>query len=100
MRNLSPLGAIHSPIDSDRDVKAYTTDFEGMGLHGKNAFYILGRPKATPRPTQHKRKPGRPRNSIEKTIASLTEPVPSNFNIHIPSREESDKTMAIRGTSA
>lgn len=85
-------------IPEGGDPKAYTTDYKAMGIHGKNAFYILDLPRATPAPTRFKKKPGRPRKSIEKTLAALSEP--NHFNVDIMSREESDRTLAILGPSS
>lgn len=95
MTNLSALGAIHSPIDADRDPSAYTTDYKALGLPDHSPFAILERPLAQP-------KPPRPRK-VQKTkremMLAALEDKPSHFNTPIPSREESDKTLAIRNSS-
>lgn len=99
MRNLSALGAIHSPIDADRDPSAYTSDFEALGLPDHSPFDILSRPRAVPNTSAQppmKRGP-KPRTALMKTLASLEDlPKPSHFNTDIMSREESDKTLSIR----
>lgn len=94
MRNLSPLGAIHSPIDVDRDVKAYLCDFNALGLPDQSPFDILKQPKATPR-TPKEKKPSKTQR--EMVMASLQDlPGQSRFNTDIPSRAESDRTISIR----
>lgn len=95
MRNLSPLGAIHSPIDADRDATAYSTDFAKLGLHDHSPFDILKKPIAEPKAPKAKK---RGRTQRERIIASLQElPAPNHFNTDIMSREESDQTLAIQG---
>lgn len=97
MRNLSPLGAIHSPIDSDRDVSAYLTDFDKLGLPDHSPFAILSRPRATLQACDapKKRGPKPKRTQREKVLASLRDNKADHFNTPIPTREEGDRTMAI-----
>lgn len=99
MRNLSPLGAIHSPIDADRDVTAYSTDFDKLGLPDRSPFAILSRPRAQINTgTAPKKRGPKARTQRERIIASLQDlPIARNFNTDIPTREESDRTLAIRG---
>lgn len=97
MRNLSPLGAIHSPIDAGRDPSAYVCDFAALGLPDHSPFAILSRPRAqSPAPVEPK--PKKPRQTIQqKVLASLREPGETNFNVPIMTRAESDRTLAIQG---
>lgn len=101
MRNLSPLGAIHSPIDADRDATAYRTDFAKLGLPDRSPFDILAKQRApaTPHKTPKKRGPKPKRSMAERAIASLRDPKPNHFNSDIMTREESDRTQAIRGAT-
>jgi hypothetical protein len=89
MRNLSATGAIHSPIDADRDVSAYITDFKALGLQDHSPFDILRRPQikcAAPKK--------RGTNFVSTGLVDL--PAASHFNTDIMSREESDRTASIR----
>lgn len=97
MRNLSPLGAIHSPIDADRDVSAYLIDFDKLGLPDHSPFAILDRPIATPARCEmpKKRGPKPKRTNRDKVMASLRDNKGDHFNTPIPTREEGDRTMAI-----
>lgn len=100
MRNLSALGAIHSPIDADRDPSAYTSDFEALGLPDHSPFDILSRPRALPSTSAQppmKRGPKHRQTTREKVLASLREPGETNFNVPIMTRAESDRTLAIGG---
>lgn len=92
MRNLSATGAIPSPIDADRDASAYSTDFAKLGLPDHSPFDILSRPRAEIK-TRAPKKPVRTQR--ERVLASLSDPKPSHFNTDIPTREESDRTLAI-----
>lgn len=93
MRNLSPLGAIHSPIDAGRDPSAYVCDFAALGLPDHSPFDILSRPRAPIKATPVKvRKPNKTR--LEQTLAALND---RNFNVPIMTREQSDRTLAIHG---
>lgn len=95
MRNLSALGTIHSPIDADRDAKAYSTDWKALGLPDHSPFDILRQPHAEPRERAPK-KPGKTQR--ERVIASLADlPGTNHFNVDIASRQESDRTLAIAG---
>lgn len=99
MRNLSPLGAIHSPIDADRDATAYYTDFARLGIPDHSPFAILSKPRAQINTgTAPKKRGPKARTQRERIIASLQDiPNPNHFNTDIMTREESDRTLAIRG---
>jgi hypothetical protein len=98
MRNLSPLGAIPSPIDADRDAKAYSSDWKALGLSDHSPFAILSRPRAETLPSTAPRKRVPKPSATQRVIASLRDlPTPGRFCTDIPSREESDRTTAIAG---
>lgn len=97
MRNLSPLGAIHSPIDADRYVQAYACDFVALGLPDPSPFDILSRPRAEPKPHKPPRKRGPRKTRLQKVLATLDNKGNTAFNTPIMSREESDRTLAIAG---
>jgi len=99
MRNLSALGAIHSPIDADRDPSAYTSDFEALGLPDRSPFDILSRPRAEINTKAAPKKRGpKPRTALQKVLGSLRDPGDSSrFNTPIMTRAESDLTLAIGG---
>lgn len=75
---------------------AFDTDFAALGLPDRSPFDILSRPKATPAMCEPPKKLGpKPRNCIDKTLASLRDNKGDRFNTPIPTREEGDRTMAI-----
>jgi hypothetical protein len=99
MRNLSPLGAIHSPIDAGRDPSAYVCDFAALGLPDHSPFAILSRPRTIPNAAaKPARKRGPKPSAAQRTIASLRDlPGPARFCTDIMTRAESDRTLAIQG---
>lgn len=75
---------------------AYETDFEALGIPDHSPFDILHRPKAEPRATEPKKKPGRPPTSAsEKTIRALSDNTTSPFNTPIETLAQADRTRAI-----
>jgi hypothetical protein len=72
------------------------TDFKALGLDFASPFDICYKPRSEIKAP----KPKKPAKTMqERVIASLEDPKPGHFNTDIPSREESDKTLAIRNSS-
>lgn len=76
--------------------ESFLSDWKAIGLDFKSPFDILSKPIAEPKP----KKKRKAKTQKERVIASLQDiPKPGHFNTDILSREESDRTMAIRGAT-
>lgn len=72
------------------------TDWKALGLDFHSPFAILSQPRAPIKEAPPKPKKVR-KTMQERVIASLEDPKPGHFNTDIPTRAESDRTLAIAG---
>ena len=88
--------------DPGRDASAYLIDFDKLGIPDHSPFAILSKPRATPKPmnTPKKRGPRPKQTTRDRTLASLRDNTGNPFNTLIPTRDESDRTMAIMNRGA
>lgn len=76
--------------------ESFETDWKALGLQDQSPFDILSRPRAELKPTQAPKKRGPKKTQIERVLASLNDPPRNAFNVDLMTREETDRTNAIR----